>query len=547
MVPKHKGSQKLVFKITTTRLKKAKWNLTLSLADARRNEELIALSDSQMFSWIDELRGIEDVDGQVAEVRRQIKALRSQPNSLENRRAIQRLYQRLDDLQFKPDYMHLVVEKNADFRVACKKGFVINGIRYARLLGTAGGVKNSTIVFVNAELVEELRKRIDNGRDKSVPMVPAKLEAYRALTCSSSMPVSMPKGILVVKDVHTVYREDIVMLNDEDSDEPVMQILRDYEADNDATDGFGLMLPELAERWSNELGLGYTTCGMNTRLSWMKGMVFTFPFLEFGETVAGGNYITHDVWGTERDLRDIELIITESMLKMWFCYPNLESYLANMTENHYQFRITKVCPEKLEHCRTMNYQFINPLNLTDEQIDDLIRPTVEEIKGVIDGDWAKAILFFRGLHLNDANVEHDLETSPAIDSVMIDQRMFHDPYVRRSLYGLIKQRIVRAKIGALSVHGNYSIICGDPYLLCQSVYGLEPTGLLKAGEIYNKYWLDYGSPEVACFRAPMSAAANIRKRRIANREDVLYWYRYITTGTILNGFDSTCAALNGAD
>ena len=57
----------------------------------------------------------------------------------------------------------------------------------------------STIVYVNQAIFPALRERLDNGRDPAVPLVPAKLEAYRALACSGSTPVSAPRGVLVVE------------------------------------------------------------------------------------------------------------------------------------------------------------------------------------------------------------------------------------------------------------------------------------------------------------------------------------------------------------
>lgn len=53
-------SHKYIFKINSSRLRNAKWNLTLSISDARRNEELIELNDSLMLRWIDELNGVTD-------------------------------------------------------------------------------------------------------------------------------------------------------------------------------------------------------------------------------------------------------------------------------------------------------------------------------------------------------------------------------------------------------------------------------------------------------------------------------------------------------
>ena len=61
----------------------------------------------------------------------------------------------------------------------------------------------------------------------------------------------------------------------------------------DASDGFGLMLPSLAERWSKELGLNYVMSGCNSRFAWEKGMVYTFDFIDFaagdGDVAAGAH------------------------------------------------------------------------------------------------------------------------------------------------------------------------------------------------------------------------------------------------------------------
>ena len=167
------------------------------------------------------------------------------------------------------------------------------------------------------------------------------------------------------------------------------------------------------------------------------------------------------------------------------------------------------------------------------------------MKDVIHGDYRKAILFLRGMSLDEDNAS--LGDNDYVKALMIDKRMFDDPFVRRSIYNLIKHRITEAKIGVIGVHGNYSIMSGDPYALCQSIFGMEITGILKAGEIYNKYWVDDGAKCVACFRAPMSNHNNIVKRAISRCEDSLYWYRYMNTCTVVNAWDSTCQALNGAD
>ena len=517
--------------------------MTLPISEARRNDEVISLSDSQMLRFIDKLNGIENGDAIAKNIKNEIKMLRKEPNSLQNRRKIKNLYEKLDEIQYKPDYMCLIIDKEKDYWRACK-GFKINGVKYVRLLGTNGGIKNSTIVFVSERLAPELRRRIDNGRNKSMELVPAKLEAYQALVCSGSTPVTMPKGIAVVNDCITHFKSDIVDLNDETAGEPVMKFVKDAEVELNASDGYGLMLPSLANRWSEELKLDYMVSGVNTRFSWEKGMVFTFDFLAFADEVAGTR-ITKDAWGNDVDLTNVELILTTSMLKLWDSYESCEDYLRNCVENGYTFGITKTCPKRLECERNLNYQFIQSYDLTDEQIEELIAPTINEIHDILSLDWRKSVLFLKGVGLSDENIDYvDADFAKAI---MVDRRMMEDPFVRKKIFALIKKRITDAKIGVIKVHGNYSIISGDPYALCQSIFGLEVTGLLKAGEIYNKYWLDSGSEKLACFRAPMTCHNNIRLMRVASGESVQKWYQYMTTCTILNSWDTSSQALNGCD
>lgn len=515
------------------------------MAEAHRNDEVISIADSQVLRWIDELNGLENADTRAKEIKSEIKRVRKadgKPAELKKR--IRELYAELDTVQYKPDYMCLIIDKEKDYYRACK-GFSINGIKYRRLLGTNGGIKNSTIVFVSERLWPELRRRIENDRNANIPLVTAKLEAYKALSCSASTPVSMPHGVIIVNDCITKFGSDIIYLTDEHDGEPEMELRKDYDIELDASDGYGIMLPSLAERWSKELKLDYVISGCNTRFCWEKGMVFTFDFLEFAKEIAGENYIIKDAWGHEQDVRNAELILTTSMVKLWDSYESCEDYLEKTIRNGYTFGIAKTCPKELESERCLNYQFIQSYDLTDDDIQELIKPTMDEIKDVLGGDWRKTVLFLNGSGMTEDNVS--LLSNDIAKAIMIDHRMLQDPYIQKTVYQLIRNRINEAKVGVLKVHGNYSIVSGDPYALCQSIFGLGVTGLLKAGEIYNRYWTDCGSEQLACFRAPMTCHNNIKLVRPVRGSEANHWYRYMNTCTILNAWDTTTAALNGCD
>ena len=540
---KHLTSQRFVYKIHTSRLRRAKWNLTLTINQARENKELIALSESQMMRFIDELNGITNPEIHISDIKLQIKKLKLEKNLSYSRPKIKKLYEELDKYQFKKDYVCVVIDNNKDYMKIYKNGFKINGITYRRLLGTTGGVKNNTIIFVNEQLLPELKRRIDNGRDLTKEFTPAKLEAYNALVCSSSTPVSMPNGVVVVHDCITHFKSDVIELDDTGLDQPSMKYIKDKDIELNDSDGYGLAYPPLMERWGEEIGEDFMLPGCVIRNSFCKGAVFPVDFQKFArehniETIT-------DVWGNTYDIDKVELVLTESMLKLWDSYSSIEDYLENCEKNHYTFAITKSSEEELENVRTMNYQFLQSYYFTDEQIDELIAPTVSEIKDILSDDYRKTILYTKGIGLNEKNVQH-LDSSFAT-ALMIEPKMKDDPYVKSQLYTMIKKRIDDAKVGVLKVPANYSLVSGDPYSLCQSMFGLEVTGLLKTGQVYSKYWIDKGIDKIVSFRAPMTSHNNIRLLNVVHNSEMDEFYKYMTTPTIFNSWDTCADAMNGFD
>lgn len=550
---KQKAFQKFIYKLHSSRLAEANYDLTLPLSEAIDNKtDIVELSDSQLLRFIDEIRNVDTYE-KVKQIKTDIKELKAKPNrSSAVNRKIKSLYHELYETQFQKDYVCIVMDTMKQYD-RCNKGFKINGIQYKRFLGTNGGIKASTIIYVSEELYPQLKERLDCGRDKNVPIVPAKLEAYQALICSGSIPVSMPKGIIVVPDCQTKFKSDAIYIDDSNSAEPVVTNVFDKEIELDNSDGYGFMLPELSKRWSKELNgePDKYLSAVNTRgIPWTKGMLFTFDFIKFAEEVAE-NYWVQDVWGEWRDVREAEVILTESMLKLWGCYKSWEEYWQNVEKYHYTFAVAKTAPYELEEEHKTNYQFLQSYELTDEDIKNLTSPTVDHIKEIIGLDYRKAILYSKGTKINPASV---LWRGAGIyEALMIEPRLINDPYIRSCIYDSIKVRIKRAKTGVLDVNGNFAIIGGDLYSLAQSMFGLKVTGLLRAGQIYHKFWLDRGVEEVCCFRAPMTSHNNIRKVKVANQHNnpdfqkMQEWYQYVETCLLLNSWDTIATALNGAD
>lgn len=496
-----------IFKIGTNKLKYSNWNLTITKKEAFKYQELISLFEAQEF--------------------------RIMANKILNKN--------IREIDFSKIFMQVVIDKKSDFgRATCKKGVTVNGINFRRFVGTTGGLKNNTLLFCNSQYVDKLNELCECKRNKNVPLVPAKYEAYKALTCSASQPICNPSGILVVRDCITKYFADVISLDDGiESDEPLRTIIKDKELENNISDGFNLCTIEYMQRVGESLGIDYTPSGVCLRNAWLKGMLYPFPIIEFIEKYNNSNYLIEDIWGNIQDIRNCEMIVTESSLKLWSAYSSIDEYVNACKECGYGFSVTKISPHILEERRELNYQYLQSYDFTDEDIGELCAPTIQYLKDAMCGDYSSTIKFL--------GITDNADINSWQRALFTSEYMMGDPYVIDSVHRFIKKKMNDAKIGKLFVDGNYQIASGDPFALMQSICGLEVTGLLKAGECYSKFWIDKNEDEIVLFRSPMTSHNNIRMCQVNNSEECQYWYQYMDTIMIINGWDSFCMAENGED
>ena len=518
----------------------------LSMAEARRGNEVVTLAESTLIRFIDDITGAssKDIYERVAQCRDIINHSKREYCDKESLAELRSAYNEINRLLFIPEYLLLVVENESDYRRACE-GFCVNGITYKRLLATAAGVKCKTIIFVDDSIRDELMSRLNNGRDMTMPAVPSKLESYMGLAASASKPVSAPRGVIVVKDCVTRFTDNYLLLGDSDSsDEPYIKEVQHGLVETNNSDGYGIATPSLLRRWASELGEDENIGGVCVRNAFCKGMVFPFDFYAFAGLVAKSDTIV-DVWGRSQNIYEAELIITESMLKLWGSYDSYEDYARNCMRNGYSFSVTKVVEAKQRETRELNYQFIQPFELTDTDIDELVSPTVQDIGGVLGGDLAKALLYLRGIDQNERNTIG--LSDDYVKALAIDPEVLNDTYVRNQISKMISKRADRAKLGRIRVNGDFNVVSGDPYALCQSMFGMEITGLLRRGAAHSDYWNSRNVSEVLAFRAPMTNGHSIRKLRLEDNPSTRLWYKYMHNVVILNAWDMIMAAENGCD
>lgn len=551
------NNQRYVLKIDSLTLKNNNWNYNVSLEDARKREELIAVGSSQCLRFILDIKKYEFTEDDIKNTKKEIKRLKKSSNTEGNRKKIKKLYDKLDEMLFIPEYIGVVFNTKSDFDYVCKNGFTINGKKYKRLVGTTGGVKNSTVQFCSDDIYDELVKRMENGWNSDTPIVPAKFEAYKSLSCSASTPLTIKPRILIVRDKSVNIKDNVIRVFDDGDPNGGYDVEYNvsYETERQFADGAGIVTPEFMERIAIDLGLykydkcgnkvvDYIPSGINTRYAYEKGMLFTFDILKFAEEVAG-TYMLEDVWGTMRDIRDYDVILTDNMMKLCAAYDSLEEYIDKCNENGYDFCVTKVAPKGLEPKRELNYQYLQSYNLSDIDIDELIKETVDNINGALGDDIRKAILYTRGIHVTERDI---VNSDPDfMKAIMIDDNAINDPFIKQQIYKMIYKKIDMAKLGRLQIDGNYAIACPDIYAFAQGIFGLEITGLLKFGEFYSGHWIKQGVYEVVAFRSPMTSHNNIRKFKYVRNDEIDKWFKYLDNVQVMNAWDTCHEALNGLD
>ena len=242
-------NQRLIYKINSSRFSYNNWNLTLDFDEARRNEEVVSLGDSILLRMIRRINNNNVSD-------EEINKLKAEKKKTTNKQTVEKLNKIINEKKFEGDYIIIVFDNIKDWNYASKRtnDVILNGKKFVRLIGTNGGIKNNAVVFINNSIYEEVDKRLNNSRDLTQQYVPAKFEAYKALACSGSTPVTQPRDILVIKDGTNKIKDNILKLSDNGQGGFDLKEANDCELEINYTDGCGMIRPSLMEQWTIDLG-----------------------------------------------------------------------------------------------------------------------------------------------------------------------------------------------------------------------------------------------------------------------------------------------------
>ena len=518
-----------IYKVNIKDLKEANYNLELDYNEALENEQVIGIGNSQVVAWLNQLHG---KDEKTLELQyREIKGKRSMAKT----RAEQKeLTQQMREMEFIPELVQVQFNVNKamekDFDRTCE-GFTINGVKYVWFASKG----SSVVTYIDERIAEDFRNKLDNGRDKSVKFIPAKLNAYLSLSMSSSRKIPQPTGkVVLVHDAETKFLDTYLSVTTKGVKEVTEEVTLD------ASDGYGLINPSYMQTISDYMGYnGKMSSGVTIRNAYCKGLVVPFPFDEFFKE--HGITEIKDAYGNIHSVDSIDMILTTSMVKAWNCYSSFKEYENNCKANGYEYRVCKESHE-VEYSRA-NYQMTTDLEMTSQQIERLLQPSVDHIANITSRDWLSTVLYLNGECLN----ENSTSINSLSQALMVEPKLLDDIHTLQTLRKLTDKRKKDLCLGRFNVSSSYQICTCDPYLLCESICGLEHKGLLCKDEVWSKHHVDKGSNEVLLFRAPMISKENIKRSKIVTNSKIETYYRYMTELVVISGWDLTCATLAGMD
>jgi len=520
----------LIAKFQSSRLKEFNNNISVTLNDLRRNNEVIRLSDNQILRTLRQITNKpfsqEELDSFLKQKRKLSKEFNSKKELLE-------IIQKIDDILYVPEIISIHFENKSHYQKIIKNGVFVNSCKFVRLWAGAGMLRKNTVNFVREDLKDRLVEILDNGRNKEVPLVSAKYSAYFSLSGSSSTPISFPR-ICVIPDKIDERETKVNFVYGEGKETNVEEMIVPIKFN--LFDGQGIMSPEYAEKISRELELDYDLSWIICRSSYVKGLLVNFDFKNFNYLNDNQKYIT-DIYGDKIEIENIDVILSESQFKLWNCYSSTKEYTNNCKKNNILFGASRISPSEKDEKKHVfsNYQFTQILSdITDEKIEKFCKPTLDYLNDLIGDSQEKMLLYMLGNNINNIDKDYFFDSiqDKIVKALMINPEVKNDSYVIQKYNNSLSKTVREASMGKTLHSGNFSMMYSDPLAQVEHALGLEVKGLLKRGEYYSNFWNNRNINKIASMRAPLVHSSEGMILNLVKNNQTEFWFENLNNGIV---------------
>ena len=525
-----KLQQFYIYSLQSKNLKRENYKLKTSISEARKNDYLISLGESQLIRTIRQVKGLEFSPEKLAELWQKRAQIKRRKNSEKNILEISKLSEQIDKILFVDDIISVSINHASHYKKMVKDGFFVNGRKYVRFMASAGHLRRSTVFFISQGIEKQVRKIFENGMDKTIPLNYGKFGAYHGLFASSSRIVSTP-SFVVIPDLEITRMRKVDFV--EDDNETVYE--REMEIVNNCFDGQGLITIQQSKLWSFELGLDYNAVQFIIRAPFTKGLLVAFPIHEFARKHNINTII--DIYGQIHNIFDVDVILTESQFKMHSHYKSLDEFSENCKKNNLSWGVTRVNPKKEKTHFFTSYQYLQVIS-KEVDIEKLTNPTIEYFKDVSTLDANKSLLYLMGDGATETKVDFNKIDNNIVKVLGLDKSAIKDPYIEKTIIKSLNRKIKDSYTGKLLMNGNYQFLVFDCVALLQHALSMniEPSelGVLKEGETYSQYWNLKNVNKIVSGRSPLTWRSELVSLDLVDGKEYDEWYGHLYSGIVFS-------------
>lgn len=376
----------------------------------------------------------------------------------------------------------VLMDKSALREYLYREGFVCDGIKFVRYKRSSGSSRVGKCLFVNSALATRMNRwdccglTVNEGDKIDL----AAWEAYISLSMSSIIDTIdiQPENILVIEDYIDKFEDEVVAV-EMNAENKLCAEPKKMTIQNNIFDGESLMDVSMFEKYPDKGMLllrnrFFKTCAFNTNLQrWFADRGVTRIDQLNGFTLA-------------TDVSQIKLVTTRSSIK-YAKFGAVEQWMRNIDPTFGIVKYEKETPYFDGRYVQCHYQLLNTLQLSYEDIQDLIKPSLDYITAVRnDPDVLR-------YHIKYPYDEDDYVAEPnplkSKNEIVFKLLGINDQFANTKLYYDFRDDLVKGFMrnlmqGHVLIRGNYSTIFGNGFEMLKTSTGdFDGRSSLAPGQI----------------------------------------------------------------
>ena len=449
-----------------------------------------------------------------------------------------------------------VVKKVSEIREELyKNGFVCDGIEFVRYKRSAGSSRLGTCLFIDKRLYAPMIKwsmcGLKIAENQEIDL--AALEAYISLTLSSIIGTVeiKPENILLIDDYKSKFIDHVIATRFENGQ--LISKPEDVEITNNIWDGQSLMDRSLFLQFqeqqrkddpdAKEHGMlllrarFFKSCCFNANIQqWFVDNGITDVGQLCGKTQA-------------KKVEDIKLITTPSSIK-FLKFGRFDEWLDEIEST---FGVVK--HEKPTHffdgrMVQTHYQLLNTLQITYDEVEKLVKPSLDYANMIkIDPAALKHHIDYQYCTPDETYYNRAITSKNDIITKMLETT---DCFSQTKLYRDFAKAILDSfkknlRCGHILVHGNYSVLCGNPIeMLMQSIGQFSGNPIMEPSTVHSTYFAD--GEELLGSRSPHVTMGNVLVTKNVQHEEITRYLNPTPEIVYINSInENILERLSGAD